>query len=391
MARLVQNCPRFTVDNHTHTHTHTTLTNTHKHDNNHQNQYTMARLAQRGGRGYYVGGRGRRGGRGSVGGRNLPVGGRVVEGRGHEEVIGVVAGQQHDAAQDAARVVLFDEKAMLRWGLSLVGFPNFRQVGVSDATNTRRFRAHFGVGAKALSKLYADLATIMPKIDIKDFFLALSWLKLYETENVLAGRWTLSEKTIRNTCRSYVQKIQQLKESKVLWGEFEDDEVYIISVDGVHCRMQEVRRDPGSKWYTHKHNSAGVSYELGIAIRRNQLVWINGPFPASRHDITTFRSANEPANGLKAKIPDGKRAIGDSGYKGEPNKVSITRENHSDDVKEYFGRVKSRHETFNARLKGFKALDTAFRHGFHQHKQVFESVCIAVQYDIETGHGLFQV
>jgi hypothetical protein len=167
--------------------------------------------------------------------------------------------------------------------------------------------------------------------------------------------------------------------------------VYIISVDGVHCRMQEIRRDPGSKWYSHKHNSAGVSYELGIAIRRNQLVWINGPFPASRHDITTFRSTNEPANGLKAKIPDGKRAIGDSGYKGEPDKVSITREGQSERVKTYFGRVKSRHETFNSRLKGFKILDTAFRHGFDHHKCVFESVCIAIQYDIENGHGLFQV
>jgi hypothetical protein len=85
--------------------------------------------------------------------------------------------------------------------------------------------------------------------------------------------------------------------------------VFIISVDGAHCQVQEVRQAPGSKWHSHKHNSAGVLYELGIAIRQNQLVWINGPFPASWHDITTFWSANKPANGLKAKIPDGKRAI----------------------------------------------------------------------------------
>jgi hypothetical protein len=36
-------------------------------------------------------------------------------------------------------------------------------------------------------------------------------------------------------------------------------------------------------------------------------------------------------------IPDGKRVIRDCGYKGEPDKVSITREGHSDDVRKYFG------------------------------------------------------
>jgi hypothetical protein len=76
----------------------------------------------------------------------------------------------------------------------------------------------------------------MPKIDIKEFFLALSRLKLHETKHVLAGRWALSKKKIRMTsCWLYAQKIQELKERKVWWGDFEDDEVYIILVDGVHC------------------------------------------------------------------------------------------------------------------------------------------------------------
>jgi hypothetical protein len=261
---------------------------------------------------------------------------------------------------------------MQSWGLTLVGFLRMQQEGVCNATNIARFCAHFGVGPKELSKLHSDLATIMPNMDIKEFFLALSWLELYKTKHVLTGRWALREKSIRMTCQLHVQKIQELKERRVQWGNFEDNEVFIISVDGVHCQVHKVRQAPGSKRYSHKHNLAGDSYELGIAIPQNQLVWINGPFPASRHDITTFRSANEPANGLKAKIPDGKRAIGDSGYKGEPDKVSITREGHSDGIRKYFGQVKSRHKTFNSCLKRFKVLDTAFRHGFHQHKHVFE-------------------
>ena len=92
-----------------------------------------------------------------------------------------------------------------------------------------------------------------------------------------------------------------------------------------------------------------------------------------------------------SKIPEGKRAIGDSGYKGEPSKISTTRPGDSREVKKFKARVKSRHETFNARLKSFNVLNSPFRHGFEQHKRVFESVCICIQYDIENGNGLFEV
>jgi hypothetical protein len=266
----------------------------------------MARVAyQRGGRGYCVGGRVLGQGRGDGRGNYPWVGDGGVDGRngGREEAINPPAVLQHPAQDAVICVILLDEKAMQSWGLTLVGFPRMRQEGVCDATNIARFCAHFGVGPNALSKLHSNLATIMPSMDIKEFFLALSWQKLYKTKHVLAGRWALSKKKICVTCWLCVQKIQELKERKVQWGNFEDNEVFIISVDGVHCQVQEVRRAPGSKWYSPKHHSAGVSYELGIAIQQNQLVWINGPFPAIRHDITIFQSANEPANGLKAKIP----------------------------------------------------------------------------------------
>jgi hypothetical protein len=95
---------------------------------------------------------------------------------------------------------------MQSWGLTLVGFLHMQQEGVCDATNIARFCTHFGVGPKALSKLHSNLATIMPNMDIKEFFLALSWFKLYKTEHVLAGRWALSKKKIRMTCWLYVQK-----------------------------------------------------------------------------------------------------------------------------------------------------------------------------------------
>jgi hypothetical protein len=280
-----------------------------------------------------------------------------------------------------------DAESIRYLGLSLVGFDRDRQ-RVGDNWNTRRFRAFYGIGEQALACLYN---TLVPKVDLEKLLMTVNWLKLYDTEHVLSARWGLHENTLRPILKNYSESIQELKERKVLWGNFDEDEIFLVSVDGVHCRIQEIRKDPGAKWYSHKFNGPALSYELGIAIRSNRLVWINGPFPASRHDITTFRSEHNPGDGLMNRIPDGKRAIGDSGYKGEPAKVSVTRDGDSDDVKKFKARAKSRHETFNSRIKSFKILDNAFRHGFERHKTVFEAVCICVQYDIENGHGLFEV
>jgi hypothetical protein len=277
-----------------------------------------------------------------------------------------------------------DDQSLLSLGLTLAGFPEFRQK-VDDNLKMRRFRAFFGMSPKAMVALYHDLITVFPKVDPGKLLMTMNWLKLYDTEHVMAGRWGLDEETIRRHVSKYIATIQELKQAKIVWGEFNEDDTFIITVDGTHCRIQEVRTDPGAKWYSHKFNAAGVTYELGIAIRSNQLVWINGPFPASQHDITTFRL------GLKAMIPNGKRAIGDSGYKGEPTKIAISRDGDSDLVKKFKARAKSRHETFNRRLKSFMILDRQFRHGFDNHKAVFESVCICLQYDIESGHGLFEV
>ena len=43
------------------------------------------------------------------------------------------------------------------------------------------------------------------------------------------------------------------------------------------------------KYYSHKFNQAGLNYELGISIFLNQLVWMNGPFPAGEPDISVNR------------------------------------------------------------------------------------------------------
>ncbi|KAL3936902.1 MAG: hypothetical protein SGARI_002359 [Bacillariaceae sp.] len=285
-----------------------------------------------------------------------------------------------------------DGDQVLTKGLILCGFECARH-GAPN-TKLRRFRAHFGVGPDAVAAIYNDLIPV--GVHINDLLMGLNFLKGYDTEHVLSGRWKMDEKKLREKNRATVKAIQALKEKKVVWGEWDDDEVFIVSVDGVHCKIREVRKDPSSKWFDHKSHGAGLTYELAIAIRSGKLVWMKGPFPASVHDIKMFRGEegdpnNKPEESLKAMIPDDMKGIGDSGYKGEPQKMSTTKPRDSKEVKKFKGQVKSRHETFNGRIKFFLVLDMPFRHDISQHKQCFEACCIAVQYDLENGHPLFEI
>jgi hypothetical protein len=136
-----------------------------------------------------------------------------------------------------------------------------------------------------------------------------------------------------------------------------------------------VRQSKGDKSLIIKHNGAGLTYEVVIDLVYDRVLWVYGPEPASTHDITMFRGgaqidsslrnnkANWDRSALYFRIPQGKKLIGDSGYKGEPTKISTTVAEHSRDVKEFFARAKSRQETFNTRLKFFNVLSGCFRHG----------------------------
>ena len=231
---------------------------------------------------------------------------------------------------------IFNGQHVLTTGLSLAGFSLIRQ-NVSAKLNEQRFRVFFGIGSKSASVLFQKVKEKYDDAILDKFMMALNWLKLYDPESVLASRWNLSEETLRVNIRSYIKHIASLKEDIIVWGAF-GSEIFIVSVDGTHCPIYEPRTDPSSKWFSHKFNGRGVAYELAISIFKNQLVWINGPFPASKHDITIFRSEDDPSAGLMSRIPEGKRAIGDSGYSGEPTKVSITRDDDDKETKKFKAR-----------------------------------------------------
>jgi hypothetical protein len=82
--------------------------------------------------------------------------------------------------------------------------------------NKDRFRAFYGIHVEAVSALFESMKSANPNksISSKDLFMTLNWLKSYDTEHVLAGRWGLSEEIIRNKVRQVATKIAELSKLK---------------------------------------------------------------------------------------------------------------------------------------------------------------------------------
>jgi DDE superfamily endonuclease len=162
----------------------------------------------------------------------------------------------------------------------------------------------------------------------------------------------------------------------------------MVSVDGTHCRINEPRQMPSSGWYSHKSNSAGLTYEIAVDIHESKVVWINGPFPAGQND----RSVYIQAGGLQSMIPPSKKVIADKGYRCKNDKtLSTPNPFDSDILKTFKRRTRARHETFNKRIKQFGILSGCFRHKLAKHQCVFEAICVIVQYDMDSGYKLFDV
>jgi hypothetical protein len=161
----------------------------------------------------------------------------------------------------------------------------------------------------------------------------------------MSGHWKKHEETLQYIAQGPHKSLQ--RGSKIRSSSMTliliKFKVYLGDIDNTHCPMQEFRTDPNSKYYSHKFYGPGVTYEVCIDVAKDQIIWVNGPFPAACHDITIFRGGNKKEhkdlwkqNSLYFKIPDGKSLIGDSGYLGESTKVSTRLGGHSKQVKAYF-------------------------------------------------------
>ena len=288
-------------------------------------------------------------------------------------------------------------------GLVKAGFGIERQNRCSEEVCMKRFRAHYGIGPRAIHALIIDLRACQPDrpVSLESLLMALSWMKLYDTEEVMAGRWGYGERYCRETVRDYATRIRDLKHLKISFRGIPNG-CRFLPVDTIHIRCQEFRCDPSSIWYSHKFHGPGVSFEVVMDPNLGKIRWINGPEPASTHDITFLRGGTKgnmntwKRSSLYFHVPNNMKLVGDSAYAGQLDKVTTTMDAHKPTTKLLFARMRSMMESCFTRLRSYRILREAFRHGkstadkLHKIKIAFEAVAVLVQYDCENGHPLFE-
>jgi len=227
--------------------------------------------------------------------------------------------------------------------------------------------------------------------------MAVDSLKRYDVEHNMAGKWDVCEDTFRTHWKKTVRMIADLRGEKIKFdpADFPDDQIFLMTVDGVHFRIQEPRRDPGSKWYSHKFHGAGVMYLVAVDIRRSRILWIDGPKPASSSERATFEGGlkndkNKDPNALAAKIPVDKRAVADSALR-TCQKATTRMPGQQKELKDFIKRATARQENVFKRFKQFNILRSEFRHGFDMHKDVLDAIAVITQYDMDLGNPLFNV
>jgi hypothetical protein len=297
-------------------------------------------------------------------------------------------------------ITLFTADEIMQRGLLLVGY-KLKQT-VQRSTKVKWFRENFGsvpiVYAEVLEDLQMApnledrLVVTDPDKDLRHFLHGIFFLRKYPTESDGSPRFDMSDRTARDSKWALVKKLQALKDKKIVWPEEwtaeGDIPVFLVSVDGIHCRVFEPSHGSWSKnpaYYSHKFRQSALAYEVALSVFQNKCVSLNGPYPASTSDGTIFK------NGIRDKIPVGRRAIVDNGYKGEEPKYSKPNPLDSEGLRRFKGRVRSRQECFNSRLKAFQCLKQDFRHGEEKHKMCFEAVAVICQYQLENGSPLFDV
>jgi hypothetical protein len=158
-----------------------------------------------------------------------------------------------------------------------------------------------------------------------------------------------------------------------------------VSVDGTDVPIHEPARPVDRSYFSHKLNRAALRYELAVGIGSGYIVWVHGPFPAGEwSDINIARRS------LVHFLDDDEFYIADGGYR-DGNQYSMTPGGRSSYRDRQMGVVRSRHETINSRLKGWKVLSVMFRHKLEKHCICFRAVANIVQLGLMTNRPAFQV
>jgi hypothetical protein len=193
-----------------------------------------------------------------------------------------IADANEDADDDIGDFQIFTIDELLKLGLRMVRYRSKRIRRAKRETNLNRFRKHFGSSPLVCALIWEDLQTTKVRDAwvppdsrrIEYLLMAMHHLKLYPKEYEREAMWDVSEMWGRDWVWYFVEKIQALKEEKITWPEDFGEDIWILTVDGTHCWIQEPKHPTWSQdkaFFSHKYGKAGVNYELAISLTESRL------------------------------------------------------------------------------------------------------------------------
>ncbi len=189
---------------------------------------------------------------------------------------------------------------MIITGLSLGGYTKQRIERAKGSTNIERYKSLYGSSPHVCAMIWEDLQTTsLPNAHVlrrdrkvKWFLIALHHLKRYPTEIKREGMFNILAMWGRDLVWYFVEKVQGLKAGKIVWPDNFGGGIWVLTVDGTHCWIQEPQHrtwSQDSRYYSHKYGKAGLNYELGISLSESKLIWMNGPFVAGGNDKSVLK------------------------------------------------------------------------------------------------------
>jgi hypothetical protein len=166
-------------------------------------------------------------------------------------------------------VIALTPDEILKRGLLLVGYTRKRIKRAKRKVNLSRFKGHFGSSPRVIAQIWEDLQrtdiqkSFVP-VEMQNFdhfLMAMHHLKRYPTELEREAIFDISYWQGHDAVWYFVEKIQALKVVKITWPEFGVDAIWVITVDGQHCWIQEPQHETWSQdkdYYSHKYGKAGV-------------------------------------------------------------------------------------------------------------------------------------
>jgi transcription elongation factor Elf1 len=310
----------------------------------------------------------------------------------------MISSDDEEDTPPPTHIVTVDE--MLSAGLRL-RYKTDRITRATRNTNMDRFNENYNCYPITACSLYELLQTTTIKearianaspTTLEHFLIALYFLFRYPTREGMEAAFDKSKGYVSKKAWDMIGRIAALKKEVIVWPENPSVGTWGISVDGTHIwkqekKHEELSQDPGEG--SHKLKHAAKTFEFGISLTGG-IVWINGPYRAGMNDLNVFRLPG----GLKEKLTEtGMRAIGDNGYRGEPDLVSTPNNAHdSKPVRRFKSRARLRHETCNRMTKVFEIIQAGrFRHSETKLKKAVEAICVICNIKIEHEMPLFDI